>query len=386
MAISRRIASIHRSGIREIFDHAQRIPDAINLAIGEPDFRTPKFIEDTAKKAIDEGFDKYTLNIGIRELREAISEKLKRENNIQADPKKEIIVTAGSTQAIFLVIYCLLEEGEEVLIPSPAFTAYEYAARLASTIPVLTPMKENENYEIDVEALGRSCSKKTKLVVLNSPCNPTGVAYAENEIKKLIEFVLEKDDLYLLSDEIYEKYLYDGMKSYSPASMDEIRDRVITVNGFSKTYGMTGWRLGYAAANEEIISAMTRFNMYNSVCANSIAQRAGVAALNGPQDFFDPILRKYERARKIMCKYLDELGLPYVNPTGAFYVLPRISSLSKSSLRYCERLLEEKHVATVPGSSFGKSAEGHIRLSYSIDQTLLHEAMGRIKKFNRNFN
>lgn len=384
MAISSRIAFVRKSGIREIFDLAQEIPNTISLGIGEPNFKTPKFIDEAAKKAIDEGFDKYTLNIGIPELRQQISSKLKRENNIEADPKTEIIVTAGATQAIFLLMYCLLEQGDEVLLPTPAFTAYEYSARLAGGKPVQCPLNESEDYEIDFDLLGKRCSKKAKLLILNSPCNPTGVTYREKEIKKLVEFVSERG-LYLISDEIYEKYVYDDAKQFSPASSKEFKNRIVTVNGFSKTFGMTGWRLGYAVANEEIISALTRFNMYNSVCANSIAQKAGVAALEGSMGFFIPILKQYNKARNSMCKYLDELSLSYAAPSGAFYIFPDISSISKDSLHYCKGLLAEEHVATVPGSSFGTVGEGHIRLSYSVDENLLIIALEKMKKFNERF-
>ena len=382
--ISRRISDVRPSGIREIFDLAENYANVISLGIGEPDFKTPDFVNSAAKRAIDEGFDKYTANKGLLELREEISKKLKRENRITADPKKEILVTAGATQAIFLVMGSLLDDGDEVLIPTPAFPAYEYSVLLSGGKPVEIPLDRSEDFCFDFDNLEKNVSERTKVIILNSPCNPTGVVHSEKEINRLAEFALEHA-LYLLSDEIYEKYLYGGAKHYSPASRDEFRSRVITINGFSKTYSMTGWRLAYAAANEEIISAMTRLQMYDAVCANSIAQKAGIAALKGGLTFFDPILKNYDHSREIVCKYLNEMSLPFANPVGAFYVFPNISAITKSTASYCKQLLMQEQVATAPGASFGKAGENHIRLSYSTKDSLLAEAMERMKKFNRNF-
>jgi aminotransferase len=384
MVLSSRVASIQRSGIREIFDLAQNIPNVINLGIGEPNFKTPKYIDDAAKNAIDQGFDKYTVNIGIPELREQISRKLKRDNQIDADPKKEIIVTAGATQAIFLIMSCLLEQDDEVLLPTPIFTAYEYSARLSGAKPIQCPLNERGSFGFDLENLARHCTKRTRILVLNSPCNPTGVVYGEKDVRKILEFVAERD-MYLISDEIYEKYLYEGAKCFSPACVNEFKNSVITVNGFSKTFAMTGWRLGYAAATEEIISAMTRFNMYNSVCPNSIAQKAGVAALKESLDFFEAVLKNYEKARKLMTAYLEEMSLSYVKPFGAFYIFPDISSVTKDSVSYCKTFLTEQHVATVPGSSFGNAGEAHIRLSYSADEVPMVIGLEKMKKFNDQF-
>jgi aminotransferase len=384
MVLSKRIASIQRSGIREIFDLAQKIPDVINLGIGEPNFETPDFIAEAAKKAIDEGFDHYTVNIGIPDLRYEISKKLKNENQIVADPDREIIVTAGATQAILLIMYCLLDEGDEVLIPTPGFTAYEYSTLLAGGKPIQCPLNEGEYYAFDYDQLRKLCTERTRIVVLNSPLNPTGVVYKEKEIRELVDFA-SKQDLHLISDEIYERYLYRGAKSFSPASLEEFKDRIITVNGFSKSFAMTGWRLGYAAASEEIISAMTRFNMYNAVCPNSMAQKAGVAALKGSNAFFEPILKKYEKSYEIMTDYLDEMSLPYVRPFGAFYVFPEISSIARDSVSYCKKFLSEQHVAIVPSSSFGRIGEGHVRLSFSADEDSVSKGMERMNKFNQGF-
>ena len=382
--ISQRISGIKVSSVREIFDIAQGFSDVIILGIGEPNFKTPAFVNDAAKKAIDEGFDEYTANKGTLELREAIASKLKTENLIDADPKTEIIVTAGATQAIFLIMGSLLDEGDEALVPTPMFPANESTVKLCRGVPLEIPLEQSEGYSVNFEELARRCTKRSKVLVLNSPTNPTGMVRSEKEIRQLAEFALEHD-LYLLSDEIYEKYLYDGAKHYSAASNNECKDRIITVNGFSKTYGMTGWRLAYAVANEQVISAVNRFHMYASVCANSIAQIAGIAALNGGYSFFEPILEKYRKMRDIVCKHLEEMSLPYVAPKGAFYVFPEISSITRESDTYCKELLINEHVATVPGSGFGRIGEGHIRLSFSTEVKLLEEALEKMKRFNTRF-
>ncbi len=373
-----------RSGIREIYDLAKSLPDVKSLGIGEPFFGTPSFIRRAAKIAIDRGLGKYTLNVGIPELRDAIARKLKNENGIRADPAKEIIVTAGATQAIFAIMNCLLGDGDEVLLPSPLFTAYQYAAQLAGGVPIEVETKEKDGYSLDFAELESKVTDRTKAFVINSPCNPTGVVFDRDSLERAAEFA-KRNHIYIVSDEIYEKYLYEGAHHYSPASNPEFKDSTITVNGFSKTFAMTGWRLGYAVASEEIVSALTKFNMYNAVCANSIAQYAGVAALKARPLFFDPILKRYARLRKIMCNYLDEMELPYVSPKGAFYTFPDISSITKDSLSFSLKLLKEEHVATVPGSSFGIGGESHLRLSYSCEQRELVAALEKMKKFSKNY-
>lgn len=378
------MSSIPKSGIREIFDLATARKGVINLGIGEPDFETPKFIRDAAKRAIDGGYHKYTTNSGMLELRTEISRKLKRENGIDADPKKEIIVTSGATQAIFVAMHCLLNKGDEVLMPCPVFVAYRQSVGIAGGVPVEVPMNEENDYRLDIESLEKRITKQTRLLVLNSPSNPTGTVYDRGAIERACELA-ERYNLYILSDEIYEQFLYDGIEHFSPASKSEFKKRVITINGFSKTFAMTGWRVGYAAANEELINAMTRYNMYNAVCPTSVAQMAGIAALRGSLSFFKPILKRYSRTRKAMLKHLDELGLEYAAPKGAFYVFPNISRITDDSLSYAKKLLFEKNVATIPGSAFGASGEGHLRLSYSVSEDELRQAMGKMSKFNKAF-
>jgi aminotransferase len=384
LQISERMAHVPKSGIREIFDIAQSLGDVINLGIGEPDFNTPEFIGEAAKESIDQHFTKYTPNAGVLELREAIARKLKRENGIDADPRTEIIVTAGATQAIFVAMNCILNSGDEVILPAPLFPAYKYAVRLAGGVPVEVSVDEKDGFSLDLERIEESIGPRTRILVLNSPCNPTGAVFSRKEIERLCE-IAANHDLYLVSDEIYEKYLYDDATCFSPGSKEEFKNRVITVNGFAKTFAMTGWRLGYAAANSELINAMVRYNMYNSTCVTSFVQKAGVAALDSRplSSFFPEILRQFDERRRIMCAGLAELGFEADIPKGAFYVFPKLPDYKSNSSSFSRELLSKEKVATIPGSSFGQAGEGHIRISYSLHLDKIYSALDRIKRFKK---
>lgn len=381
MTFSNRLKGVAASGIRRIFDLSQGMPGLINLGIGEPDFTTPQFVRDALKEATDSGFNRYTPNRGMLELRAQLAKKLKRENGIDADPAKEVIVTAGATQAILVLMCSLLNEGDEVIIPTPAYPAYHAAARLAGGTPIEVPMGEADGYALNSRRLERAYTKRTKLLVLNSPGNPTGVVYSRSEIVEACTSAVA-NRLSVLSDEIYESFVYGGASHFSPASVREFKERVVTVNGFSKTFAITGWRLAYAVANENVIDAMTRYNMYDAVCASSIAQVAGIAALKGSKSFLRPVVRDYDGRRKMVCKSLHEIGMPYVEPTGAFYVFPRIDGAA-SSEAFSFDFLSRHKVATVPGSSFGRGGEGHIRISYAVNEEKLKEALGRLLTFSR---
>jgi aminotransferase len=380
MQIADRLSDVRVSSVREVFNLAQKFKDVINLGIGEPCFDTPAFIRRAAKEAIDSGRNKYTVNLGILELRKEIAKKLKRENGIEADPEKEIIVTAGATQAIFALIHSLINPGDEILLPTPTFNAYFEIARMVGAKSVEVPMRLERGYHLDVEEMERRCTPKTKLLVFNSPGNPTGVIFDRNAVEQCLNLA-ERRDLMVLSDEIYEKYVYDGKRTFSPASVIGFKDRVITVNGFSKSFGMTGWRLGYASAPAEVINAMTRFNMYNVVCANSPTQAAGVVALRTKSTFFKPILKGYARRREIICKELDKLDIPYVRPEGSFYLFADISKFARDSKVFAKALLLSQHVSVVAGSSYGAVGEGHIRISFSTTERDLRLAMKKMGSF-----
>ncbi len=291
-------------------------------------------------------------------------------------------MTSGATQAIFVVMNCLLNPGDEVLLPAPLFVAYKNSAMLAGGTCVEVPTVEYEGFALDFGEMEKRCSRKTKLLVINSPCNPTGSVLKKDSIEKACEFAVEHN-LYIISDEIYEKYLYDGARHFSPGSIAEFRERVITINGFAKTFGMTGWRLGYAAGSSDIVNSMIRFNMYNAVCATSFVQTAGIAALKHSLSFFKPILRRFEEKRDFVCNYLDRLGWDYQEPRGSFYVFPKIPHQYGSSLSFSMRLLKTNKVATIPGSAFGDAGEGHIRISFSVEKPKLRAGLNRIEKYVR---
>ncbi len=379
--LSDRVAKVPKSGIREIFDLAESMRGVINLGIGEPDFDAPKFVKSAAETAIKAGLGKYTPNAGILELREEIAKKLKHENAVSVDPRSEVVVTSGATQAIFVAMACLLNPGDEVLVPTPAFPAYRYAANLVGGICRDVPSIESEGFAPDFGALEKACTSRTKVLVINSPSNPTGAVLQKRSIERACELAASKD-LVLITDEIYEKFLYDGSSHFSAGSLNEFHNRIVTINGFAKTYGMTGWRLGYAAGPSEIINAMIRFNMYNAVCATSFVQYAGLKALQHPIAFFKPILARYQEKRKIVCDWLDRNDWEFQKPGGAFYIFPKLpEAFRSSSTDFPIKLLQAQRVATIPGPSFGEGGRGHIRVSYSLDKSSLRASLSRIKRF-----
>jgi aminotransferase len=341
------------SGIRTIFSLSQGVGGLINLGIGEPDFETPKFVREALKAATDSGRNKYTPNQGLPELRAAIARKLRRENRVDPDPGSEIIVTAGATQAVFVLMNSLLNPGDEVVIPTPGFPAYKASVKLAGGTPVEVPMDEHDGFRLDSRRLEKAYTKRTRLLLLNSPANPTGVVHHPREIVEACASAVS-NGIYVLSDEIYEKFVYGEATHFSPASVSEFKDRVITVGGLSKTFAITGWRIGFAAANEKLVNAMTRYNMYNAVCASSIVQAASIIALRAPPTFLGPILAEYDRRRRLVCRLLREMGTSFVEPHGAFYVFPRIGGPRSDSNFFSRELLSRHSVATVPGISFGR--------------------------------
>jgi aminotransferase len=362
-----------------LFEIASKMPDVINLGIGEPDFDTPKNIKEAAKKALDEGFTHYTSNAGILELREAIANKLKKENRIEANPETEIIVTLGSMQALHLALSSILDKDDEVLIPTPAWSAYAPAISIVGGIPVEVSTKEENEFKVSVEDLKKCLSKKTKAIIINSPNNPTGSVLTKSEIEEIADFAVEYD-LIVISDEIYEKLIYEG-EHFSIASLDGLKDRVITINGFSKTYAMTGWRIGYAIANENIISKMLKHQMYDATCPPSFIQKAAIEALTGPQDSVKIMKEEYNKRREFVYKRLNEInGISAIKPKGAFYIFPSIKSFKISSEKISEYLLKEARVMVLPGNLFGKCGEGYIRISYAVAYEKLKIALDKISE------
>ena len=348
------------------------------LDIGEPNFDTPAHIKEAAVKAIREGFTHYTSSRGILELREAISEDLKT-RGIDADPKDEILVTPGAKHAIYCACLSTLDPGDEVLVLSPTWPTHFQCIEIAEARAIEVPC--GEDYSLNEEELKARITGKTRMILMGSPNNPTGGVLNEEEVKAIVD-IADDHDLLILSDEIYDRLVYGDFKPLSPASLEDGRDRTIVVNGFSKTYAMTGWRLGYAYANGEIIEAMARIQQSTTTCPVSFVQKAGVAALRGPQDQVEKMVEEYDRRRRFIFEKLSEIEeIRCVMPQGAFYIFPDISSLNMSSSEFCLRLLEEAGVSTTPGSIFGECGEGYVRVSYASDIQIISEGIKRIKEF-----
>lgn len=380
MLFSERVLSVEESGIRAIFNLVVRARDIINLSIGEPDLDTPAHIKEAAKRAIDEGYTHYAPTKGYPELLEALALKLKKENGVEVDPESEVMVTVGGTQAIYLALTTLLREGEEVLIPSPAFVQYFAATKLAGGVPVEVGL--SEDYTINADSIRRAITKRSKLLILNSPSNPTGAVSDAEKIKDATSVAVE-NGLMVISDEVYERFVYEG-RHFSPASVPEFKERVVTVNSLSKAYAMTGWRLGYVAASPEVIEQMAKVQMYCSACVPSFVQKAAVEALNSQQSFFDDVLREYRRRRDVLCSVLSECpNLTFKKPQGAFYLFPRVKGINIPSKDLAMKMIKEIGVAVVPGSAFGRLGEGCIRISYATSIDRVEEGAKRITGYLR---
>ena len=347
------------------------------LDIGEPDFDTPEHIKEAAVKAIREGFTHYTSSRGILELREAISEDLKT-RGIDAGPD-EILVTPGAKHAIYCACLSTLDPGDEVLVLSPTWPTHFQCIEIAEARVIEIPC--GEDYSLNEEELKARVTSKTKMILMGSPNNPTGGILSEEAVKAVVD-IAEDHDLLILSDEIYDRLVYGDSKPLSPASLENGRDRTIIVNGFSKTYAMTGWRLGYAYASRDIIEAMNRVQQSTTTCPVSFVQKAGIAALRGPQDQVEKMVEEYDRRRRFTVEKINEIEeIRCVMPKGAFYVFPDISSLKMPSSEFCLRLLEEAGVSVTPGSMFGECGEGYVRISYASDIQTISEGIKEIKSF-----
>ena len=384
MKVSDRMNAIPFSGIRRVFEAAtnreKRGEKIIHLEIGRPDFDTPDHIKSAAINAINEGKVHYTSNFGIQELREAIAEKLRRENNLLYDPGSEIIITVGTNEAVFISMMALLNPGDEVLIPDPCWLHYFYCARLAGAVPVSVPLREENEFQPRLDDFVSRLTAKTKMIVINSPNNPTGAVFDQNVLRSLADFAQEKN-LFVLSDEIYEKMVYDQSLHRSIGSFPGMKERTVTVNGFSKIYAMTGWRLGYVVADQELVGALIRIHQYTTVCATSFSQWGGVAAVRGSQIEAERMVREFDRRRNLVYEALKEMpGVRVTKPKGAFYIMPNISRIGMSADELCDYLLEEAKIALVPGNAFGLYGKDFIRISYANSYSNLEIAMERMAK------
>jgi aspartate/methionine/tyrosine aminotransferase len=382
MKLAKRMQLIAPSETIGMLEKAEEISrkgrKVLHMEVGEPDFDTPSHIKEAAYKAMKEGFTHYTSSKGILELREAISENLKT-REVEADPKNEILVTPGTKHALYCACLATLNPREEALILSPIWPTFYTCVQAAEAKPVEVPA--GEGYSLDEEELKDKITSHTKMVMVNSPNNPTGGALTKEEIEAVAD-IAKDHDLLVLSDEIYDRIVYDGFETISIASINGMKERTITLNGFSKTYAMTGWRLGYAVANKGIIEAMQRIQQATTTCPSSFIQKAGVEALRGPQDCIENMIKEYDERRKAIVKKLKEVhGVKCAMPKGAFYVFPDFSAFNKISKEIVEKLLEEEGVCATAGSAFGTCGEGHIRFSYATGLTTILEAMAKLRNF-----
>ena len=351
--------------------------DVLNLGAGEPDSNTPENIKQAAKRTIDNNITRYTPVAGIPELREAIAKKFQEQNKISYNAS-EVLVTNGGKQAIYSIASAILNEGDEAILPAPYWTSFEEIIKLAGANPVFC--KTDDKFRVAAKEIEKKITAKTKMLVLNSPCNPSGAVVPKGEAEKIAEIALNHN-LYILSDEVYEHFIYGKSRMMSIASLNADAKRLtITVNSFSKTYAMTGWRIGYCGASKELISALENFQSHASGNISNISQMAALEALNGPQDSIKEMVRAFDQRRKFMHKRLNEIpGVRCSEPEGAFYAFPDISDTGMESMEFSSKLLDEALVAVVPGTAFG--LEGHVRLSYAASMSDIEQAMHRIEKW-----
>ncbi len=381
--LSDRCVKLKPSGIRKFFDILDEVKGVISLTVGQPDFVTPWHIREKAIASLEDGETYYTSNDGILELRQEISKYLNRKFGLEYDARKEIIVTVGGSEAIDIAMRAVLNPGDEVIVPVPSFVCYGPIAELASARPVFVNTYEKDKFKLTPENLKKAITSKTKLLVLPFPNNPTGAIMTESELAEIAE-VIKDTNIIVLSDEIYAEMTY-GRKHVSFASIPGMRERTITVNGFSKAYAMTGWRMGYAAAPHEITEQMHKIHQYAIMCAPTTSQFAAIEALkNGDNDIAD-MTAEYNRRRKLIVHGLRKIGLPCFEPEGAFYVYPNIGGFGMTSNEFCEKLLHEEKVAIVPGTAFGDCGEGFARISYAYSVNHINIALDKIEKFVRKY-
>jgi len=377
--IAQRVEALPPSGIRRFFELVEKMPEAISLGIGEPDFVTPWRVREAGIYSLERGHTHYTPNRGIRPLLEELAHYLERRFGVSYDPASELMITVGGSEAIDIALRAVLEPGDGVLIPQPCFVSYLPCAILAGgqAIPVCTSV-ENQ-FQVQVEELARACDKGARVLLISYPSNPTGAIMPRKGMEALVRFAEERD-LLVMSDEIYAELTYDG-GHVSAASVPGGRERTILVGGFSKAWAMTGWRLGFAAGPAEIVSAMVKVHSYALMCSPTTAQEAAIEALRGCDDDVAQMRREYNQRRRVVVNRLNAMGLTCFEPKGAFYAFPSIGNTGLTSEEFAQRLLEEEKVAVVPGTAFGECGEGFVRCSYATSMPLIEEAMARMARF-----
>lgn len=383
--LNKTIMSVKPSGIRKFFDIANEMDDVISLSVGEPDFQTPWHIREKGIKSLEKGKTWYTPNRGFAQLCQEIANYYERKCGLKYNPSTQTLVTVGGSEAIDLVFRTLVESGDEVIIPTPSFVCYEPLTIMAGGTPVIINTKNEDNFRLKAKDLEKVITPKSKLLVLPFPNNPTGAIMEREDLEEIAKVVI-KHDLIVLSDEIYSELTYGGKTHVSIAQIDNMYERTVVINGFSKSYAMTGWRLGYALGPEPIIDQMTKLHQYGIMSAPTTAQYAAIEALKYGDDDVRKMRDEYDMRRRLVVDSFNAMGLTCFEPLGAFYVFPCIKSTGLTSEEFCTRLIVEKHIAVVPGTAFGESGEGFVRVSYSYSLKHLKIALERIREFLKELN
>jgi aminotransferase len=377
--LAQKVVNLKPSGIRKFFDIVATMQDVISLGIGEPDFITPEPILEAGVRSLRAGETHYTSNHGRMDLRRALAEHLKNLYGVSYNPADEIVITVGGSEALYLAATALLEPGQEVIIPTPCFVSYQAEVFLAGGEPIEIPCRMENNFDLDIQAIRNAITSKTKAILINFPTNPTGAVSSRENLVQLAKLA-EEHDLIVISDEIYDRLVY-GVKHVCFPALDNMQKRTVLIGGFSKDYAMTGWRIGFAAGPADIINGLVRIHQYSVMSAPTPSQAAALAALIKGEPFVEQMRLEYDSRRRLIVDGLNQIGLPTFEPHGAFYAFPKVSSTGLDDETFAERLLNEKRVAVVPGSSFGKGGEGFVRCSYATSMDKIEEALDRIQQF-----
>ena len=378
--LSDTVKDMKPSGIRKFFDIANTMQDVISLGVGEPDFPTPRIVRTAGIRSLELAKTKYTSNRGLELLRQEIQTYVCKKYNVDYKPESEILITVGGSEAIDATVRAIVNPGDEVIIPQPSYVCYEPITRLAGGVPVIINTKAENEFKLTKEELLASITPKTKALILPYPCNPTGAIMEREDLEQIAE-VLRGTDIIVISDEIYAELTFGGTRHVSIASLDGMQERTVLINGFSKTFSMTGWRLGYACGPEPILKEITKIHQYAIMCAPTTSQYAAIEALKSCDEAVANMLEEYDARRKIIVQGFNDLGLECREPKGAFYAFPCIKSTGLTSEEFCQRLLYSKKVALVPGDAFGASGEGFVRASYCYSLTHIKEALTRVGEF-----
>ncbi len=377
--IAKKVRELPPSGIRKFFDLIASMEGVISLGVGEPDYTTPWRIREAAIYSLEKGYTMYTSNSGLPQLRQALSDYLDSHSGLSYNPADEILITVGVSEGLDLAMRAILEPGDEVIMPDPCYVAYPASVYLADGVPVRAPINEDNDFKIKPEDVERLITDRTKAILIGYPANPTGAVMAKDELHQIAKLA-QRYDLLVISDEVYDQLIY-GVEHTCFASLPGMRNRTILLNGFSKAHAMTGWRIAYAAADSEIIQAMTKIHQYSMLCAPIMSQMAALEALKGSGDEVQEMVKDYDHRRRVMVKSMRDIGLSCFEPKGAFYAFPSIKITGMTSEEFAEKLLIEEKVAVVPGSAFGQCGEGYIRCCYATSLSDIQEALKRMGKF-----